>query len=192
MTENEIIKSRFFIGGYEENDIEGTTFEGRQYKGDYWNGWSTPFFTKEEGMRLCRFHNQFSETTNDHWGFDEVKDAFFYVSYHEEFPQITEFHKIEVKGEPFYIIGECFCWEEVTKGGRTMKKLSEREITDLAHQAVEEAVGYIQKTIGQDYGDVGGIFFSDTETTIDPMIKTLEEYIRTEMLYAEEEDNEEV
>lgn len=53
------------------------------------------------------------------------------------------------------------------------------ERTELAEKALHKACAYIQDKLGQDTGDVAGIFFTGEDETI--IIDILRRYIETEI-----------
>lgn len=111
-----------FTADWLEKDYDGYTF------GEYWNGWSCPYFTKEQGLALLPEWNGTLE--NEHITFDEAQDTFLIATGDPEWPfDQYKGQDIETVDGPqhVYPIGSFgYCWDDA-KSGRledTMGKFS--------------------------------------------------------------------
>lgn len=74
--------------------------------GDRWNGWATPFFTKDVGMRIVKAHSKGSAR------YDPRKDAFVF-RLDPDAPDLDVFEGEIVEGKKLYPIGSYYwIWEE--------------------------------------------------------------------------------
>lgn len=98
--ETELKKSSFVIDA-----LHGYVFPGFT-KGEEWNGWACPYFTREQAEGIVNIH---CKVLNANAGYDSNEDKFVF-----EFPDETEeYSTIIVDGEKLYPIGtHVWIWEE--------------------------------------------------------------------------------
>jgi hypothetical protein len=141
-------KSRFRLFG-----IEGA-FEAFT-KGDQWNGWDCPFFTKAEGLKFVDAWNALSEdkavSERGLARFDMKNDCFEFILSDE-----VDTIKAEViNGIQLYPIGAFgWCWEECNQGIAMKNELKVGDRVTYADPQDEVERGFIGIVIGH-FPDAG-------------------------------------
>lgn len=110
-------KALFTLDSVDETEGGVTPFEGYTH-GDDWNGWATPYFGKDEAMRLIAALNKVMEQASFYSGdlpfawYDPAKDAFVTL-YENDLSEVDEWQgiQVEVHGQTLtlYAIG-AYCW----------------------------------------------------------------------------------
>jgi hypothetical protein len=103
--------------------------------GSRWNGWATPYFTKDEALRLMSDYNKNTESP---MFYNKQYDTFYHFGtdcYGGEMWRGLDYNTEDGKQHLYNIGAYCWIWDDVTP----------RRMRDIAHQT-EEFIYYHDKT----------------------------------------------
>lgn len=90
---------------------EGPIYEGYT-KGNHWNGWACPYFTKEVADQIAREVN--ADAPDCTMCYDKANDAFAYKGYMEE--EVVIFKGEDIQGKHLYSIGAySWIWDDLSE-----------------------------------------------------------------------------
>lgn len=147
-------KTLFTIDGF-ERFFEGYT------KGDHWNGWACPWFTKEAAEDIMRTNNESHCYIAYQMRYDESQDAFI-----REEPEYDESYVVngyDIDGMHLYPIGNGFwVWDDLADYQTEQSKMLMEYLQDMYHYLDYEKLYEVYYGIIQ---EING-YMSDKEVKI--------------------------
>lgn len=90
---------------------DGPIYEGYT-KGNHWNGWACPYFTREVADQIAREVN--ADAPDCTMCYDKANDAFAYKGYMEE--EVVIFKGENIQGKHLYPIGAySWIWDDLSE-----------------------------------------------------------------------------